>query len=135
MTQKVNAASAQFMLGLFEGLFAGIGVMIVFHRMLAPVKASVNQSIKVAERAASTFRQYGAEIPLKRESGETAADPSQLVTANAGQARTYFERSGGSPGPDLQGEILERPGHPGQPMPERDASKPVHPSSRTVKIS
>lgn len=125
----------QYMLGLFEGLIAGIGFMIMFHRIISPAKATVKETSEVVGKAISAFREHGTEIPLKRESGEAAGDPAQLVTANADQTKTQFERAGGSPGPNARGEVLDRPGHPGQPMPRGDASEPVQPSPRSIKIS
>lgn len=133
--RTVRDCRLQYTLGLFEGLIAGIGFMIMFHRVIPPAKATVAKTSEVVDKTVSTFRNYGTDIPLKRESGETAGDPSQLVAANAGESRTQFERMAGAPGATIRGEVLERPGHPGQPMPDSDASKPVQPASRSIKIS
>jgi hypothetical protein len=123
-----------FGIGFFEGLFAGITATILFRAMM-PAKPMSAQATNQAGGVVSSFREHGSEIQLKRESGEHAGDPGLLVTAEADQAKPKFERPGGSPGPNGKGEVLERPGYPGQLLPNGDASKPVQPVSRTLKMS
>lgn len=124
-----------FALGLFEGLLAGVAATIIFYRAMKPTRAGFSKPSNAEGGAISSFREHGKEILLKRESGETGGDPGQLVTANADHARPQFERPGGAPGPETQGEVLARPGTSGQPLPNGDASKPVQPASRTLRIS
>jgi hypothetical protein len=122
-----------FGLGFFEGFFAGIAAAILVRAMTSG-KSDPSRVSNGAGSPISSFREHGSELQLKRKSGEHAGDPSQLVTVSADQAKPQFERPGGAPGPNGKGEVLERPGYPGQILPKRDASKPIQPVSRIIDM-
>jgi hypothetical protein len=135
----------RFALGLAEGFVAGVATCLALQRLATHKRQS---SVTVPERrrmraqaslqgapAGSNFRDYRTDIPLKRESGETAGDPGDLLSISALQAKTDFSHATGAPGSKESAEVLERPGLPGQALTHTDAAQPVKPAGRSLKIS
>lgn len=134
----------RFALGLAEGFIAGVATCLAVRRFATSKRQS---STPLPERrrlraqgslqgapSGSDFRDYRTDIPLKRESGETAGNPRDLVSISALQAKTDFSRAAGAPGSKERSEVLERPGQPGQALTHTDASQPVQPAGRSLKI-
>jgi hypothetical protein len=76
---------------------------------------------------------------LRRESSESAGDPTRLsparATGGSGLHAVDIARPGGAPGRLDAAEVLEIPGHPGQLLDQSDAAQPVHAANRALNLS
>ncbi len=81
----------------------------------------------------------GSEPKMRRESSESAGDPTRLYPARAtggsGIHAVDIARPGGAPGRLDAAEVLEVPGHPGQLLDQSDAAQPVRAANRALNIS
>ena len=85
-----------------------------------------------------SFRSHSEGLNLRREASDSAGDPTWLSPALATRTvpqSVSIERPGGAPGPAAAHEILEVPGHPGQPLDHSDSAQRVRSASRTHNFS
>jgi hypothetical protein len=97
---------------------------------------SVGESLAFEPEA--SFRGYKEGLNLRREASEGAGDPTLLtpaLTTRPARQSVSIERAGGAPGGIAAHEILEVPGHPGQPLDHSDSAQSVRSASRTHRFS
>lgn len=116
---------------LAVGFFAGAAAGALLYAVLNEAgprteQADADTLMRRGQRPPS--EKAGYSFVSKRDSAESGGSASLIPG-------TDFNRSGGAPGPDSQGERLTMPGRPGQSLDHGDSSQTVRSARRTPEVN
>ncbi|MFY9940333.1 MAG: hypothetical protein WAK33_25855 [Silvibacterium sp.] len=132
------AERVDFCKGLFTGTLVGIAVAAYARGDLKRLLSFECSSEPRASEPEAYLHRHTERFNLRREASENAGDPTRLspdLAARSGLQSVSIDRPGGAPGGTVAHEVLEVPGHPGQPLDHSDSSQAVRSASRTHNFS
>lgn len=132
------ADRVEFWKGLFSGTLAGMLIAAYARGDFKRLLTFESPGESLAFEPQVSFREHAQGLDLRREASESAGDPTRLspdLAARSGIQSVPIGRPGGAPGGVAAHEVLEVPGHPGQPLDHSDSAQRVRSASRTHDFS